>query len=94
MVQAEKQRSPLRIYLDIIDAINEEGQARPTHILYKANLSYDRLVKYLDDLAAKGLVEVRQEKDTKYYVLTPKGVKFLIELKRAEAFIKGFGFSL
>lgn len=94
MVQAEKQRSPLRIYLDIINAINEEGQARPTHILYKANLSYDRLVKYLDDLAAKGLVEVRQENDTKYYALTPKGVKFLIELKRAETFIKGFGFSL
>lgn len=94
MVQGEKQRSPLRIYLDIINAISEEGQARPTHILYKANLSYDRLVRYLEDLAAKGLIEVKQEKDAKYYMLTPKGVKFLIELKRAEAFIKGFGFSL
>lgn len=94
MGQAEKQRSSLRIYLDIISAINEEGLARPTHILYKANLSYDRLLRYLEDLEQKGMIEVKQEKDAKYYALTPKGVKFLIELRRAESFIKGFGFDL
>ncbi len=94
MGQPEKQRSPLRIHLDILNAIREEGNAKPTHILYKANLSHDRLVRYLDELTAKGLVEVVQEGDNRSYQITPKGVSFLIEIRRAEAFIQGFGLAI
>jgi predicted transcriptional regulator len=94
LAQAEKQRSVLRISLDILNAIREEGDAKPTHILYKANLSHERLVKYLDDLVSKGLIEVRQDGDNRTYRLTPKGVGFLIEMRRAESFIQGFGLAL
>jgi len=94
LAQAEKQRSVLRISLDVLNAIREEGDAKPTHILYKANLSHERLVKYLDDLASKGLIEVRQDGDSRTYRLTPKGVGFLIEIRRAESFIQGFGLAL
>jgi predicted transcriptional regulator len=92
--QAEKQRSALRINLDILNAIQEMGDAKPTHILYKANLSHDRLVRYLDELAAKGLIEVQQEGENRTYRMTTKGVSFLIEMRRAESFVQGFGLAI
>jgi len=92
--QPEKPRSTLRINLDILNAIRDEGDAKPTHILYRANLSHDRLVKYLDELAGKGLIDVQQEGENRTYRITPKGVSFLIEIRRAEAFIQGFGLAI
>jgi predicted transcriptional regulator len=92
--QAEKQRSVLRINLDILHAIREEGDAKPTHVLYKANLSHERLVRYLDDLTAKGLIEMRQDGDSRTYRMTSKGVEFLIEMRRAESFVQGFGLDI
>jgi predicted transcriptional regulator len=92
--QAERSRSALRINLDILNAVREEGDAKPTHILYKANLSHDRLVKYLDELTGKGLIEMRQDGENRSYRITPKGVSFLIEIRRAEAFIQGFGLAI
>ncbi len=94
MAQGEKQRSVLRINLDILNAIKEMGDAKPTHVLYKANLSHERLVKYLDDLTVKGLIEMKQEGENRTYNITPKGVGFLIEMRRAEAFIQGFGLAI
>ncbi len=94
MAQGEKQRSVLRINLDILNAVREMGDAKPTHILYKANLSHERLVKYLDDLTEKGLIEVKQEGENRTYRITPKGVSLLIEMRRAESFVQGFGLAI
>ena len=94
MAQGEKQRSVLRINLDILNAVREEGDAKPTHILYKANLSHERMVKYLDDLTAKGLLDMKQDGENRTYNLTPKGVSFLIEMRRAESFVQGFGLAI
>ncbi len=94
MSQSEKQRSVLRINLDILNAVSAEGEAKPTHILYKANLSHERMVKYLDDLTGKGLLQMRQDGENRTYSLTPKGVGFLLEMRRAEAFVQGFGLAI
>ena len=94
MSQGEKQRSVLRISLDILNAVREEGDAKPTHILYKANLSHERLVRYLDDLTGQGLIEVKREGDNRTYSITPRGVSFLIEMRKAETFVQGFGLAI
>ena len=94
MALGEKQRSVLRINLDILNAVQGEGDAKPTHILYRANLSHERMVKYLDELVLKGLIEVKQEGENRTYNLTPKGVGFLIEMRRAESFVQGFGLAI
>ena len=94
MALGEKQRSVLRINLDILNAVQGEGDAKPTHILYRANLSHERMVKYLDELILKGLIEVKQEGENRTYNLTPKGVGFLIEMRRAESFVQGFGLAI
>lgn len=94
MSQAEKQRSVLRINLDILNAVSAEGEAKPTHILYKANLSHERMVRYLDELTNKGLIEMKQDGENRTYKLTPKGVGFLLEMRRAETFVQGFGLAI
>jgi predicted transcriptional regulator len=94
LAQPEKQRSVLRINLDILNAVRDEVDAKPTHILYKANLSHERLVKYLDDLTSKGLIEVNHEGENRTYKLTTRGVSFLIEMRRAESFVQGFGLAI
>ena len=94
MAQGEKQRSVLRINLDILNAVSDEGEAKPTHILYKANLSHERMVRYLDELTLKGLLETKQDGESRTYSLTPKGVSFLLEMRRAETFVQGFGLAI
>ncbi len=94
MGRSEGARSKLKIYMDILRAIEEEGETIPTHILYRANLSHDRLTAYVGDLEQRGLIAEATRGDSKVYTLTPEGRKFLKELKKAEAFLSGFGISL
>ncbi len=91
---ATKYRSQLRIYVDIMRVIQRENnQAKPTRILYGANLSHDRLIKYLEELKA---LEVIQESgsDDKVYSLTQKGIEFLNNFRRVESFASAFGFGI
>jgi len=87
----QRYRSKGRIFADILRAVEEDGSAKVTHILYRANLSHDRLTKYLGQLEESGLV-VRQEGTT--YGITDKGRKFLAEFRRMEEFVEAFGLEL
>jgi predicted transcriptional regulator len=93
-LSSERPRSALKIYLDMLVTVRDEGNTRPTRILYKANLSHDRLVKYLGELSSKGLIEERTDDDGKFYVLTQKGLDFINQIKKAEAFVMGFGLAI
>jgi predicted transcriptional regulator len=71
----------------------ENNQAKPTRILYGANLSHDRLIKYLEELKA---LDVIQETgiDEKVYSLTQKGIEFLNNFRKVESFASAFGFKI
>ncbi len=86
-------RSKTKIIADILESINQQGHAKPTKILVDANLSYDRLVKYLELLVEKNLV-ARVENSETMYVLTEKGLEFLMEYRRFERFAAAFGLRL
>ncbi len=89
-----KYRSQLRIYVDIMRVIQrEENQAKPTRILYGANLSHDRLVKYLDELKNLGVIQESGTED-KVYSLTQKGIEFMNNFRRVESFASAFGFTI
>jgi Predicted transcriptional regulator len=93
--QSEKSyRSKLRIYFDILKAIELDGAAKPTHIMYKANLSYERLSKYLEELLASGLIQVLQNDEAKLYTLSTKGKKFVKEVEKAIRFVSAFGIEI
>jgi predicted transcriptional regulator len=71
-----KKRSRYEIIHDVLDQCQTES--RKTWVMYKANLSYDLVGKYLDDLMRNGFVDA---KDGLYY-LTEKG-RELLEILRA-----------
>jgi predicted transcriptional regulator len=89
-----KYRSQLRIYVDIMYVIQRESnQAKPTRILYGANLSHDRLIKYLEELKTLGVIQ-ESGTDDKIYSLTQKGIEFLNNFRRVESFASAFGFRI
>jgi len=91
--RTSKYRSQIRIFADILHAIErEKGNAKPTHILYGANLSHDRLVKYLTQLKDSGLIQETGASDRTSYSLTDKGVEFLKEFRKVSQFAEAFGF--
>ena len=87
-------RSRIRICVDILRVILREGEVGPTRILYGANLSYDRLTKYLSYLIDLGLIEEVKRGDHVVYRLTEKGLQFLSEFRRVERFSRAFGIEI
>jgi predicted transcriptional regulator len=86
-----KYRSKCRIFADILRAIKESEQGKVTHLLHKANLSYDRLIYYLGELERSGLINKTADKDRSIYSITVKGEKFLAEFAKVEEFGDTFG---
>ncbi len=87
-------RSKGRIFADILRAVKESEAAKPTHILYKANLSHDRLTKYLTMLEESGLLAKKVDGDKVEYSITEKGEQFLLEFRRMEQFADAFGLEI
>ena len=89
-----KYRSQFRIYVDIMRVIQRENnEAKPTRILYGANLSHDRLIKYLEELKALDVIQ-ETGTDDKVYSLTQKGVEFMNNFRKVESFASAFGFKI
>ncbi|OPY26976.1 MAG: hypothetical protein A4E31_01325 [Methanomassiliicoccales archaeon PtaU1.Bin030] len=94
MKEPQKYRSKGRIFADILRAVQADGPAKVTHILYKANLSHDRLTKYLVQLEETGLILKEQDGDRSTYSITEKGTKFLMEFRKMEEFADAFGLDI
>ena len=64
----KNKRSKLQIYFDVISAIIVEKQdneeVSKTRLQHKSNTSYDKLLKYLDEMTEKGLIKTENEIDT------------------------------
>ena len=91
-------RSRLELIFDILLAIqNKGGKIKPTHLMYKSNLSHKLLNNYLEELMAKELVMIEEEfskkKETanRSVVITDKGLQFLAEFRRMREFTDAFG---
>ncbi len=89
-------RSRLELVFDILAAIqNKGGQIKPTHLMYKSNLSHKLLSAYLEELENKEMIEVREvtsKKTTSKIVhITDKGLGFLSEFRRMREFTDAFG---
>jgi predicted transcriptional regulator len=85
-------RSKARIYADILDSLLKHGgKSGPTRILYGANLSYDRLMKHLNQLIELGLVQEEKEGNEVSFKLTDKGRTFILEFTKVEKFAEAFG---
>jgi predicted transcriptional regulator len=81
-----KRRSPLEINVEILEAIRTTH--KPTQILYKTQVSWDKLRSALDNLTRMELIEKttypmkRGQVRARYtYALTDKGEKFLYKYR-------------
>ncbi|MBW3010897.1 winged helix-turn-helix domain-containing protein [Candidatus Woesearchaeota archaeon] len=86
-----QRRTRMDIISDMLASIrNKGGKIKPTHLMYKANLSHKLLNTYLDDLVAKELVKEIEGK-YKYLVITEKGYEFLEQFDKMRKFQETFG---
>jgi predicted transcriptional regulator len=69
-------RSRMETYCDILRAIGS-GAEKPTHIMYKANLSWTVMQGYIKTLEAQGLVIPNDEGGKRLYRLSDKGYQLL-----------------
>lgn len=66
----------MEVKIDIMQAISE-GDGRPTHIMYRSNLSWNVMRKFMDTLKSQGLVQESDADGRRNYSLTEKGVRVL-----------------
>ena len=87
-----KKRSRLEIIHDILYVIREKkDRIKPTHILYKSNLSHQMLKEYLAELIKKHFIVEKDKKGNKTYELTDKGLNFLRDYKLIKDFVDSYG---
>ncbi len=78
-------RERLEITHDILTIIrNTPGGAKPTHILFKANLSPALLNRYLAVMLQDGLIDKEEIRSRCLYNCTEKGAKLLDLLKSVD----------
>ena len=85
-------RTKLEIINDLLLAIQERGGTiRPTHLMYRGNLSNKLLHEYIEELSQKGMIE-KTETGTGFVVkLLDQGYKFLEQYKKMKEFQETFG---
>jgi len=89
-----KKRNRLEIIKDILEVIkNKSGKIKPTHILYKSNLSHGMMDLYLTELLEKEFISEKTEKGKKTYSITQKGQNYLSQYSLISNFTESFGLS-
>lgn len=84
----EKKRARNDIIFDILSIIQERrGKIKPTHLMYKANLSHVQMKKYLEELEKNSLTK----KNEGMIEITQKGRDFFLKYQQMREFEKTFG---
>jgi predicted transcriptional regulator len=87
-----KKRNKLQIIHDILEVIKDKsGTIKPTHILYKSNLSYQMMDEYLSELIGKEFIVEITLKRGKSYAITTKGRNYLEKYRMIKEFTQSFG---
>jgi predicted transcriptional regulator len=73
----------MEIYMDIIKAV-ADGREKPTHVMYRANLSWIRLNRYLDFLVKQGFLRENLADGGTTFAITQKGKDVLVYYRRIE----------
>jgi predicted transcriptional regulator len=75
MSERKNNRGKIEIMADVL-ALSTSG-IKKTHIMYRANLSYEQILYYLNQLLGKGLITQVVVDDALMYRTTEKGREFL-----------------
>jgi predicted transcriptional regulator len=87
-----KKRERVELIFDILNVVQQAGgRIKPTHLLYKANLSHEALKKYVGELEASGMIVEEAKGDRRMFALTDKGHTFLAQYREFKNFSDAFG---
>lgn len=85
-------RDRVEVVISVLEAIQKESnRAKPTHVMYKANLSHGLLKSYFSELKEKGVIVENKEGDKTFISLTEDGIRLLSELRKMKRFMESFG---
>jgi predicted transcriptional regulator len=73
--EKKSNRGKIEIMADIL-SLSTAG-IKKTHIMYRANLSYEQILYYLNELMAKSLISLHVRDGSALYTTTEKGREFL-----------------
>lgn len=87
-----RKRDRLEIIKDILQVMRDSRRKiKPTHIMYKANLSHQMLTDYMTELLEKKLAAEKETKSKKHYEITEKGLNYLKDYKMIRGFVDSYG---
>jgi predicted transcriptional regulator len=85
-------RTKIDIIGDMLSSIvNKGGNIKPTHLMYKSNLSHGQMQTYLEELITKEFIKKSERNHHDYLHITDKGYEFIQKLKEMKEFEKTFG---
>ena len=67
------------------------GTIKPTHLMYKSNLSHALMKEYIKELTEKDLMKESTLKSRKVFEITEKGRDFTIQYRKMKEFQDAFG---
>ncbi len=86
-----QRRSKLQIIYDLLVAAKQKSKIKFTHLLYKGNLSHNRLKLYIQELIQMGLLVEVKDEGHNFYKITEKGHSFLYDLEKMKGITEAFG---
>jgi len=86
-----EKRNKIDIIGDMLEAILAKGNIKPTHLMYKSNLSHKQMQGYLEELVSKDLIQKIKKNEHDYITITDKGCQFVQKLKEMQEFETAFG---
>ena len=80
------------IISDMLSIIRERGGSiKPTHLMYKANLSHKQMKSYLDELTKKALIQLGTPETDNKIKITKSGIDFNLKYLQMKDLEKTFG---
>ena len=80
------------IISDMLNIIRERGGSiKPTHLMYKANLSHKQMKSYLEELMKKNMIQTSVPGKENRIVITKNGVEFNLKYLQMKDLEKTFG---
>ena len=82
----------MNIISDMLAIVQERGGSiKPTHLMYKANLSHSQMKSYLEELMKRDMVKREESKKGTVIMITKSGRDFLFKYIQMREFEKTFG---
>ena len=88
----EEKRTKIDIIGDMLSSIiSKGGQIKPTHLMYKSNMSHGQMKLYLDNLIQRDFIKKVKKDNYDYIIITDKGHEFIQKLREMKEFERAFG---